>query len=554
MRRVTIAAALITGLITGLLAAACGTGHAPGAAAAPRGVLTIANSGNGPWTCGFNPFNGSATSLSLGPVYEPLAFVNALQNGRATPWLATSWRWGPGDRSLTFTIRRGVTFSDGTPMTAADVAFSFNLIQRHPDLDLYGVWSVLSGVRQTRAGQVLMTFTRPAVPYFYYIASEVPVVPERVWSKIANPGAYPDTHPVGTGAFLVSSCTKADIVYAANRRYWRPGEPRVAEVKYPSLEANDPANTLLATGAAQWGSQFIPNIRAFYLSQSPDFRFWFPPTTTVSLLINMTDPLLRNVKIRQAMAYAIDRPQVASYAEYGYESAANQADIVTPTFSAWLDRRLLARYGYSYDPARARRLLASAGLRPGRDGVLTDRAGHRLTFAVLSQAGYTDWTAAIRVIEQNLKAVGIAVKLEDTSPDNYQNRLSYGRFQLAYGSQLGGPTPFYELRQWLYSGYTAPVGQAAATNYERYRNAQTDRLLASYEATTSTAVQHLIVARLERAVLETVPFIPVTEAADWFEYDTATFSGWPTAAAPYAQPSVYITPDWGQVLLHLSPK
>jgi peptide/nickel transport system substrate-binding protein len=551
MRRVTITAALIT---SSLLAGACGTAHTLGTAPSPRGVLTIANAGNSPWTCGFNPFDGSATSLSLGPVYEPLAFVDALRNGRATPWLATSWRWGPAARSLTFSIRKGVTFTDGTPMTPADVVFSFDLIRKYPALDLYGVWSVLSGVRQARTGQVIMTFKRPAVPYFYYIAADVPVVPRHIWSKIAHPAAYADAHPVGTGAFLLRSCTQKDIIYTANRRYWTPGEPRVAKVIYPALQANDPANTLLATGLAQWGSQFIPNMRAFYLSQSPDFHYWFPPTTAVSLMINLTDPLLRNVKIRQAMAYAINRPQVASYAEYGYELPANQADIVTPTFSGWLDGPLLARYGYTYNPAKARRLLASAGLRPGRDGVLADRAGHRLSFTVLNAAGYTDWIAAVGVIGRNLKAVGIAVKAENVSPGSYYGRLSYGRFQLAYGAQAGGPTPYYELWQWLYSGTTAPVGQPAATNFERYRDPATDRLLAAYEATTSAAAQHLIVARLERTVLAAVPFIPVTEGADWFEYDAAAFSGWPTAAHPYAQPSVYISPDWGQVLLHLTPK
>jgi peptide/nickel transport system substrate-binding protein len=63
------------------------------------------------------------------------------------------------------------------------------------------------------------------------------------------------------------------------------------------------------------------------------------------------------------------------------------------------------------------------------------------------------------------------------SSDSYYNRLSDGRFQLAYGAQAGGPTPYYELWQWLYSGYTAPVGKSAATNYERYRDAGTDRLV-----------------------------------------------------------------------------
>jgi peptide/nickel transport system substrate-binding protein len=234
-----------------------------------------------------------------------------------------------------------------------------------------------------------------AVPYFYYIADDVPVVPRHIWSKIAHPETYADAHPVGTGAYLVGSCTPKAITYTANRRYWRPGEPHVAKVVYPALEANDPANTMLATGRAQWGSQFIPNMRAFYLSQSPGFRYWFPPTAAVCLLINLTDPLLRNVKIRQAMAYAINRPQVASYAEYGYEPPANQADIVTPTFSSWLNKPLLARYGYAYDPAKARKLLAGAGLRPGPDGVLADRAGRRLSFTVLNVAGYTDWIAAV---------------------------------------------------------------------------------------------------------------------------------------------------------------
>jgi peptide/nickel transport system substrate-binding protein len=311
---------------------------------------------------------------------------------------------------------------------------------------------------------------------------------------------------------------------------------------------------LLATGLAQWGSQFIPNMRAFYLSHSPDFHYWFPPTTAVALLINLTDPLLRNVKIRQAMAYAINRPLVASYAEYGYEPPANQADIVTPTFSGWLDRPLLARHGYAYNPARARRLLAAAGLRPGRDGILADRAGHRLSFTVLNVSGYTDWIAAVGVIERNLRAVGIAIKAENVSSDSYYSRLSYGRFQLAYGDQAGGPTPYYELSQWLYSGATAPVGKPAATNFERYHDAATDSLLAAYQATTSTAAQHAIIARLERTVLTAVPFIPVTEGADWFEYDAAAFTGWPTAANPYAQPSVYFSPDWGQVLLHLAPR
>ncbi len=96
----------------------------------------------------------------MGQVYEPLAFVDTLENAKATPWLATSWAWSNGNKTLTFTIRQGVKFSDGTPMTAADVAYTFNLIKKVPALDVNSVWSVLSSVTQS-GDNVVMDFKSP---------------------------------------------------------------------------------------------------------------------------------------------------------------------------------------------------------------------------------------------------------------------------------------------------------------------------------------------------------------------------------------------------------
>ena len=103
----------------GLLAAACsssgsGTNSSSGGSATAGTTVTISNETGQLWTCGFNPYNGSTTGLSAGFVYEPLVFINPLQNGKTTPMLATSWKWGAGDKSLTFTIRKGVKFNDGT--------------------------------------------------------------------------------------------------------------------------------------------------------------------------------------------------------------------------------------------------------------------------------------------------------------------------------------------------------------------------------------------------------------------------------------------------------
>ena len=262
MRRliVTGAAALLAAAV-----AACGS-SAPSSSGAsangPSGTLTISNEQGTLWNCSFNPFNPSnlGEGVTMGQVYEPLAFVDTLENGKAAPWLATSWAWSTGNKVLTFTIRQGVKFNDGTPMTAADVAFTFNLMKKYPTLDVNSVWSALPGVAQ-QGDDVAFTFKAPAVPYFYYFANQVPIVPEHVWSKISNPVTYADTDPVGTGAYMVQPCTSKNITYVANPHYWQSGEPKIAKVLYPAFTSNDPANTYLATGQAQWGSQFIPNIQ-----------------------------------------------------------------------------------------------------------------------------------------------------------------------------------------------------------------------------------------------------------------------------------------------------
>ena len=556
MRRLLLsgAAALLAGAL-----AACGGSSAPSGSSGstgkgPSGTLTISNESGTQWNCSFNPFNPGnlGEGVTMGQVYEPLAFVDTLENGKATPWLATSWAWSGGNKTLTFTIRKGVKFSDGTPMTAADVAYTFNLIKKVPGLDVNSVWSVLSSVTQS-GDNVVMTFKAPSVPYFYYIADQVPIVPEHIWSTISNPVSYADSIPVGTGAYIVKPCTPENITYVANPDYWQPGEPKVAKVLYPAFTSNDPANTYLATGQAQWGSQFIPNIQAFYTSKSPNNHYWFPPIANVSLIPNLTVSGLSNPLVRQAIAYAIDRSKVANIGEYGEEPAANQNDIDTPTFSAWMNTPAATQYNYTYNPAKAKQLLVQAGYTLGSNGIYA-KGGQQLSFTVINIGGYSDWVASMSVIQQELKAVGIQLTPDNLAQNDFLSRLYSGSFQFAYYAETGGPTPYYELRQWLYSANSAPIGKTASSNWERYSNPATDNLLNEYATTTNTATQHQIVDELQQVVLSDVPFIPITEEVGWFQYNTASFTGWPSPSDPYALPAAYSYPDMGQVLLHLSPK
>jgi peptide/nickel transport system substrate-binding protein len=548
----------------GALAAGCSAGAgstaSPGssttgkAATTASSTLTIDNENGATWTCDFNPFNTSDNLLSVGFTYEPLVYIDPLDNGKTTPMLATSWAWSNGNKTLTFQIRQGVKFSNGTAMTANDVAGTFNLLKKDSALDLNGIWSVLSSVTATSPTTVVMDFSTLATPYFYYIADETPIVPMSIWSTLANPATNPVTDPIGTGPYVMSKCSPQNITYTANPGYWQPGLPKIHTLEYPAYTSNNAANDDLANGQAQWGAQYIPDIKTFYVSKNPGYHYWFPPTVNVSLIPNLTNPQLSNVKVREAISYAINRTQVSNIGESGYEPAANQTGIVTPTFTADESSAATAAWGNGYDPAKATQLLQQAGYHKGSNGVMVNSAGQQLSFTVLNIGDYSDWVADMQVIQQELQAVGISITPDNLSNTDFNTELTQGKYQLAYYDQpTFGPSPWYELNNWLNSADTAPIGKTAPSNYERYNSAATDAILTQYEGATSTSQQQTLLDELQQVMVTQVPFIPVVESVDWYQYDTSAFTGWPTASNPYAQPPVWAYPDNEQVLLHLAP-
>ena len=536
-----------------VVVAACGTTQSTSGTPSKGGVLTIDNESGTLWSCGFNPLNPNYSAFSFGTVYEPLVYVNLL-NGRQTPMLASSYKWSSDNKTLTFTIRSGVKWSDGQPMTADDVVYTFTLIKTNSALDLQSVWSVLADVTKQGSDQVVMTFQSPSAPSFYYIAGQQPIVPQHIWSQIKDPVTENDAVPIGTGPFLVrqGGCTPQNMAYTRNPTYWQSGLPYLDKVNYPAFTDNDPANQYLATGQAQWGGQFIPNIDTYYVNKDKAHRhYWFPPIQNVNVFMNLTLKPLDNKLVRQALAYGIDRPKVSKIGEYGYQPPGSQTGVVIPTFNDWYDSSQAAKYNYKFDPTKAQSLLQQAGFTKGSDGIFKDGSGKRLSFTIISISGYTDWTASLQVVADNLKQIGVEVKEQDFSHDDYFNKLFSGDFQLGYGSlsTSPGPNPFYELRNTIYSPTSAAIGQQASGDYGRFTDATADRLIEQFSGTTDSSEQHKIMNQIQGIMLEQVPVIPVTESVSWYQYDTKALAGWPTKDDPYAAPAPWNIPDWEQVLL-----
>jgi peptide/nickel transport system substrate-binding protein len=509
------------------------------------GTVTIANEQGQTWTCQFNPFNPAVQQESVGFVYEPLVFVDLLSNQKTTPMLASAYKWAADNKSIAFTIRTGVKWSDGQPFTANDVAFTFNLMKRVPSTDIYSLWTG-AGLQSVVAtgNTVTMTFDKAATSYFFNFANQVVIVPEHIFGSgdaAAHPDTWPDKNPIGTGPFTVSPCGPNNIQYTANKNYWQAGKPYIQKVEYPAYLDNGPANLDLANGKAQWGSQFIPSIQKFYLSKSSSNHTWSPPVTTVEIFPNLARGATTKLAVREAIAHAIDRQQISAIGEGGQQPPANQGGVVIPTFAKYHDSAAVTAAGYDKpDVSKSKQLLATAGYSPS----------HPLDLSIITITGYTDWDASLAVVKQNLKAVGINLKVQDLAQQTFDSRLFTGDFDLAYYGEAGGPTPYYELRQMLYSKNSAPIGKQANSNYSRYSNPAVDALFDQYP-TADDAGQVAIIKQIEAAMLKDIPIIPTTEAVDWFQYNTSDIGGWPTKDDPYAQPSAFNIPDVGQVLLHL---
>ncbi|MFY9782885.1 MAG: ABC transporter substrate-binding protein [Acidimicrobiales bacterium] len=522
------------------------------AGASSQAPLNLANEQGELWSCAFNPFVPTSSPYSVGLTYETLDFVNSLQSGKVTPWLATSYAWSNSNKTLTFTIRPGVKWSNGTPFSAADVAYTFNLLKKYPALDVNAVWSVLSSVKQKGANQVVFNFNAPAAPFFYYIADQVPIVPEAIWSKIKNPVTDPITNPIGTGGYIMSKCTPQNIQWTNNPNYWQKGKAVVKVVNMPAFLSNTTCNEYLATGQSQWGAQFIPNIKSYYVDKKPGNTYWFAPVANVSLFPNLTEAPLNNPAVREAISYGIDRSTISTKGEYGYEPPASQDGIVSPTFSSWVSSAAASKIGKSYNVAKAKSVLEAAGFKMGSNGFFS-KNGRELKVSIITNGGYSDWVADIQIMAQELAKIGIDATPETPSANTFYSDVYDGDFQLAYNVESGGPTPFYEMRQWLYSKNSAPIGTAAASNWERYNDPAVDKLLNQYFTTTSAATQHSIVDQIENVMVTQYPVIPVLEEVDWFQYNSKDFTGFPTASNPWAQAGLYNEPDWGYVLDNLKP-
>src|SRR6266566_158113 len=212
----------------------------------------------------FNPFAPNPLQPTLAGVYEPLYIVSYVNHSKVTPWLATSNKWSTDLQTLTFTIRHGVTWSDGKPLTASDVYFTLNFGKKNPALDKAGLWGprgLASSV--TMSGDtVSIHFKRVDVSVLASLVNNVYIVPAHIWSRVKDPINWTNPNPVGSGPFTrILNFSSQSYDLGRNPAYWQASKVKVGTLRFPAYNGNDSATLDAAAGKIDWGGLFIPNVQ-----------------------------------------------------------------------------------------------------------------------------------------------------------------------------------------------------------------------------------------------------------------------------------------------------
>jgi peptide/nickel transport system substrate-binding protein len=523
--------------------------HLTSTAISPSSILTVAGDDGGPFPSSENPYgvvNGLGQFTSA--VYEPLYQFDWLKPTEAIPWLATKYAWSQGGRVITFVIRPGVKWSDGTPFTAADVAFTYNMIMKNPAINYDGL--DITGVSMVGTNQVRLTFAKPAYSQFYYIASQY-IVPQHIWKNYKNPSTAQNPNPVGTGPYLVSSFSPQAEIFKPNPNYWGI-KPKVPEIVEPDILNNNTCDNYLYTGQAQWGGCFLADFNKFKANKYNVFAS--SPEELQGLLPNLTVFPTDNLAFRQAVSLTLDRKAIAIAGDLGEEPwTTSPTGLVLPAEKAYLAPQY-ANLTYHRNIPEARAILRKAGFKWGSNGTLEAPNGTPINVPIKVVAAYSDNVAAAETILQEWKAIGLRGTLQLEAAPALTVDEEKGNFVFAEYGTPGGLTPYNVFNPLMNSALSAPIGKTAVGDFERFKSAAADADLAAFAGSDNLAVQKKAMAGLEEIYMQELPLIDFQYTVAWGEYNTKNFVGWPSPSNPYALGTSYYTPENELVMLNIRPR
>jgi peptide/nickel transport system substrate-binding protein len=402
----------------------------------------------------FNPF----ISIYLLPtnairyMYESLV-QNSAEDGSPTEGLAESWETDDEGRQWTYTLHKDMKWSDGEPITSADIKYTYEQMMTVPELGTAN-GNLVSNFDSVEAPDDLTLVINLKEPQAPNPGSEIPVVPKHIWENIDDPAGYAnDKDVVGSGSFVLKSYkANESIVLDANPNFWR-GAPKIDKLQYVYYTNSDAQVQALKAGDVDFVTGLTPtqftaleNVegvtthsgtgrRYHSISINPGFQ------TRDGVAFGTGSEALKDVAVRQALRLGTDNETLLDSVLEGEGVLASS--FIPASFPKWaLSPDNAAVVGF--DPEAAQATLEGAGWTVGADGI-REKAGTKLQLRLLIDAEDTTEQSISEYFVPWMKNIGVSIQVESTDSDTLSAKASAADYDMYFSGWSVNPDPDYQL-------------------------------------------------------------------------------------------------------------
>lgn len=437
------------------------------------------------------------------------------------PYLAEDYSVSEDGLTYTFQLRKGVSFTDGTPFTAEDVKFTFDYMKEHPYK-----WVSVSMVEEASVVDehtVEIKLNKTYNPFLSDVAGSLPILPKHIWENVTEPETFTEPEAaISTGPFILENYDSAAGTYTfkANEDYFY-GDVQIDKLVIANVSGGDSKEALLSGEIAA-----APNISykaAMSLKDSPEYTVLEGPGLSVTrLYFNFDEEAMAVKEIRQAMYHAVNLDEIVekAYGGAGYPGSAGHVQPGTPWYNPDVRQ-------YAYDVETAKKMLSEAGAADSNgDGILEyngEEMSYTLTFTENDEK-------LAELLVSYMKAVGIELVPQSADDATVKAAISEGNFELAFntnGSFGGDPVFLSRFATVGADGAPSVTGQGGTT----WESEEYNRIYNESAVEQDDAKRHQQVNELQEIIAEELPCLTLYYKKAVAAYNNTIFDGF------------YYTPD-----------
>ena len=434
-----------------------------------------------------------------------------------------------------------MTWSDGKPLTVDDVKFTFEL-GKTAALNFGTVWDWLTSIDKVDANTLKFNFKDPLYQEWANNLYNVPIVPQNIWSTraVKDVATGANEKPIGSGPYMYFAVDDAKMVWVKNDKWWAMTAANLNLKVAPKYivdlvnTSNENSLGLVLQGQEDLNNNYLPGVSSlvqggFALNTYYPTAPYHLPANTAWLDINLQKKPMDNLAFRKALAYAINVSDIVTRDYGNMVEAANPTGLLT-VWNKYVDQAVVKQLGTSYDPAKAKQVLADAGFKDvNNDKFVEAPDGSKIALKIIVPNGWSDWMAAIQIISANCQAVGINVQPDYPDYNGYLDARLKGTFDLAIDNQAQISNTPWSYYHFIFYDKLADIATTQGGNYGRYNNTKAFDLVTQLDKTQVTDLKGMqtICSQLQTIQLTDLPIIPLWYNGAWAQFSSANWTGWP---------------------------